>query len=59
MDGCPAARLVCSGLRLGLALADSQDLDDGVDGELQGILGRLIWQAVRRCIGVLGLRCDG
>ena len=42
MDGCPAARLVCSGLRLGLALADSPDLDlegEGVDGDLLGGLG--------------------
>ena len=42
MDGCPAARLVCSGLRLGLALADSQDLEqvgDGVAGDLLTGLG--------------------
>ena len=38
MDGCPAARLVCSGLRLGLALADCQDLEgDGVVGDLQEV----------------------
>ena len=54
MDGCPAARLVCSGLRLGLALADSQDLgvDDGVAGDHAVSVGS-------RRIDVLGLRCDG
>ena len=37
MDGCPAARLFCSRLRLGSASADGQDLEvegDGVGGDL-------------------------
>ena len=45
MDGCPAARLFCSRLRLGSASADGQDLDV-VDDD---VVGDLLWvSAVRR-----------
>ena len=49
MDGrLQAARLVCSGLRLGLALADQSDVGDGVVGDLQEVSAGWSRQAVRR-----------
>ena len=49
MDGCPAARLFCSRLRLGLASADGQDLDvgDGVAGDLEVSVGSRRYRCAR------------